>query len=74
MLFFVARPGKLKKIPKGQIDDIETFLIQIAYYNNPELKNKQKTNVPAWKIRGLVRGGQGKASASARALKSTLSL
>ena len=74
VLFFVSKPGNQKKIPKGQIDDIETFLIQSAYYKNPLLKNTQKTKVPEWSIKGLVRGGKGKASASTRDLKSTLRL
>ena len=74
VLFFVAKPGSQKKIPKSQIDDIETFLIQSAYYKNPLLKNTQKTKVPAWMIKGLVRGGKGKASASAKGLKSALRL
>ncbi|MCG8606397.1 hypothetical protein MJD09_15615 [bacterium] len=72
VLFFVAKPGGSKKIPKSQIDDLETFLIQSAVYKNPELKNKQKTKTPLWGIRGVMRGGRGKAPENAKRFKAML--
>jgi len=74
VLFFVARPGSLKKIPKKQIDNLETFLIQTAVYKNRELKNKQKASVPQWGIRGVARGGRGKAPENAKKFKSMMGL
>jgi len=73
-LFFVAKPGNLKKIPIKQINDLETFLIQSAYYKNKKLKNKQKANDPSWCIKGGVRGGKGKAPANAKQFKLMLNL
>ena len=69
VLFFVAKPGAAKKIPKAQIDDLETYLIQSAIYKNPEIKNKQKTKAPMWGIRGVIRGGKGKAPANSTSFK-----
>lgn len=61
VLFFVAPDGKKKKVPKGEIDDMETFLIQSALFKNPNLSNVQKTkNLPYWSIKGVVRGGKGR--------------
>lgn len=74
VMFFVAKPGKAKKIPKKQIDNLETFLIQSAYYKNKDLKNTQKTTAPEWGIKGVVRGGQGKTPLTAKQFKSMLGL
>jgi hypothetical protein len=74
VFFLIAKPAHLKTIPKRQIDDLEVFLIQIAYYKNPELKNKQNANEPGWSITGVVRGGKGKASVNAKQFKLMLKL
>jgi hypothetical protein len=74
VFFLVAKPGNLKTIPNKQIDDLEIFLIQIAYYKNSELKNKQNANEPGWSIAGVVRGGKGKASINAKKFKLMLNL
>ena len=72
VLFFVARSGAAKKIPKAQLDDLETYLIQSAVYKNPDLKNKQKTKTPLWSIKGVIRGGRGKAPENANRFKSMM--
>ena len=74
VFFLVAKPANLKTIPKKQIDDLEIFLIQTAYYKNPKLKNKQNANEPSWSIAGVVRGGKGKASINAKQFKLMLNL
>jgi hypothetical protein len=74
VMFFVARPGSLTKIPRAQIDNLETFLIQTAVFKNPGLKNKKKAVLPRWGIRGVVRGGKGKSSARAKVFKSMIGL
>jgi hypothetical protein len=74
VVFFIAKPANLKTVPKKQIDDLEIFLIQSAYYKNPELKNKHNANEPSWSITGVVRGGKGKASINAKQFKLMLNL
>ncbi|PKN35946.1 MAG: hypothetical protein CVU61_00125 [Deltaproteobacteria bacterium HGW-Deltaproteobacteria-19] len=74
VMFFVAKPSNLKKIPSKQINDLEKFLIQSAYYKNPELKNKQNANQPDWGIVGVIRGGKGKATMNAYQFKRMLNL
>ena len=74
VMFFVAKPGRTRKIPKKQIDNLETYLIQSAYYKNKDLKNTQKARVPEWGIKGVVRGGQGRASSNAKRFKSMMGL
>ena len=74
VMFFVARAGTRTKIPKSQIDDLETFLIQCAMYKNQDLRNKQKTKTPLWGIRGVLRGGRGKSPENAKRFKSMLNI
>src|ERR1039458_7790186 len=65
VLFFVAPDANKKKVPEATCDEIETFLIQSALVENPDIRNRQKTKIPAWTIDGVVRSGQGKPSAIA---------
>jgi hypothetical protein len=74
VIFLVAKSAHLITIPNKQIDEVETFLIQTAYYKNPKLKNKQKANDPSWNIAGVVRGGKGKTAVNARQFKLMLNL
>jgi hypothetical protein len=74
VMFCVARAGSRTKIPAKQIDEVETFLIQAAKFKNPELSNKQKAAMPKWGIRGVVRGGSGKAPANATKFKKMMGL
>jgi hypothetical protein len=74
VIFLIAKPSNLKKIPSKQINDLEKFLIQSAYYKNPELKNKQNANQPGWGIAGVIRGGKGKACINAKQFKNMLNL
>jgi hypothetical protein len=63
MMFFVCPKDSLAKVPAKICDDIETFLIQSAIHENPDISNVQKTAVPEWSIKGVVRSGQGKPNA-----------
>jgi hypothetical protein len=74
VVFLIAKPANLKAIPKKQIDDLEIFLIQSAYYKNSELKNTQNANEPSWCIAGVVRSGKGKATKNSKQFKLMLSL
>jgi hypothetical protein len=74
VMFFVGKPAHLRKVPRKQITDLETYLIQSAYYKNPALKNKQHASAPNWGIKGVVRGGKGKPASNARRFKLMLGL
>jgi len=52
----------------------EDFLIQTAVSRNPDLLNVKGTELEDWGIAGVLRGGKGKPSTAARALKKTLGL
>ena len=63
VMFFVARPGKKKKIQAPIIKEMEKFLILSAVTKNTDILNVQNTkNFPKWGIRGLIRSGKGKIS------------
>jgi hypothetical protein len=74
VMFFVGRPDNLVKVPKKQIDDMETYLVQTAAYKNGELKNRYKRRVPQWGIRGVVRGGRGRATTAAKRFRGMMGL
>ncbi len=69
VMFFVAPKDNKKKVPKKICDEIESMLIQSALYENPLLRNIQKTKVPAWGIDGVVRGRKGKPRKSESAFR-----
>lgn len=71
VLFFVL-PKHGERITPSQIDEAETYLIQTAAYKNPELKNVKKKKYPLWGIRGVVRGGKGRAGEAARKFRGML--
>jgi len=74
VLFFIVPGGGKKKVPSREIDNLETTLIHAALKKNPELSNIQKTNLPKWSIKGVVRGGSGKATKSATSFKTMMDL
>lgn len=65
VMFFIAAPGRINKIPAITIGEIEDLMIQFAVAKNPNLRNKVGTKVADWTIRGVVRGGKGKKSSAA---------
>lgn len=74
VMFFVAPPGQKRSFPKSEIDELETYLIQAAVVKNPEIRNVRKTKMPGWTIRGVVRGGRGKAPANAKKFRAMMGL
>jgi hypothetical protein len=57
VMFFVAPAGNKNNVPNATCDAIETFLIPAAYDKNPKIKNRQKTKIPDWTIKGIVPPG-----------------
>jgi hypothetical protein len=74
VLFFVALPGKKNRVAAKIINQIETYLIQIAKLANPDLLNKKKTKPLRWGIAHVIRGGKGKATAGERTFLNMLDL
>jgi hypothetical protein len=60
VMFFVVPEGNKNKVSARLCEDLETFLIQSAYNANSEIRNIQKTKVPEWSIKGLIRSGKGR--------------
>lgn len=71
VLFFVVYPSGARGAKNRKaIDEAETFLIQQALLANKNLLNDRKTHAKdAWGIRGVLRGGKGKASKAASELR-----
>jgi hypothetical protein len=74
VMFFVAPAKNKNSVPALTCNEIETFLIQAAYAENPEIKNRQKTKIPDWTITGVVRPNRGSVSKTARGFKKMMGL
>ncbi len=74
VLFFVVLGGNKKKVSKTVIDEMETFFIQTVLTKHPEIQNIQKTNLPKWTVKGVVRGGKGKPKKNARDFRKMIGL
>lgn len=74
VIFFVAPSGNKRKVPKSTCNVIETFLIQAAYAENPDITNRQQTKIPDWTIEGVVRPKRGPIPANARIFKKMMGL
>jgi len=74
VLFFVVLGGNKKKISASVIDEMETFFIQTVLTKHPEIQNIQKTNLPKWTVKGVVRGGQGKPKKNASDFRDMMGL
>lgn len=72
VIFFVTHPLGRGAINRKLIDEVETFLIGVAWKKNSELSNIRKKPKHTWAIRGVVRASQGQPSSSARALRKAL--
>lgn len=74
-MFFIVVRQKKGPLPKRDIDDVETFLIQTAKQKNQLVENDKKTKkIPDWRIAGVTRSGKGKASLASRAFKNMIGL
>ena len=74
VLFFVAPQDNKRKVPRAICDKIETFLIQSALVENPDIRNRQKTKIPAWTIKGVLRPNQGKPTKLEQAFKKLMGI
>jgi hypothetical protein len=72
VLFFLAPPATKGAPNVTSIGELEEFLIQTAVLKNPDLLNVKGTKKADWGIAGIIRGGVGKPSKAAQALKSSL--
>jgi hypothetical protein len=74
IMFFIVHPSSHGPINKRLIDQIETFMIDVASAKNPGLSNVRKRQVHKWRICGVVRGKRGEATWSTGALKKAVGL
>lgn len=74
VMFFVAYPIKKGKPNSSDISDLEDFLIQVGRTINPELRNIKGTKDPTWGIKGVIRGGKGKANGAEKEFCSVFGL
>ena len=74
VMFFVVLPGTKKKVSKTVIDEMETFFIQTVLSKHPDIQNIQKTNLPTWTVKSVVRGGKGKPKQNASQFRKMIGL
>jgi hypothetical protein len=74
VLFFVVAPVGRGKPAKSKIVALEKHLIQTVKAAYPRLRNKVGTRIPRWGIAGVLRGGKGKTSKGARALRQIMGI
>jgi len=75
-LFFIIAPTNKGKPNKSKIAQLERYLIREAKSVNPSLMNKIGIKAPRWGIKGVIRGGKGKAAGTnaARAIRQMIGL
>lgn len=74
VMFFVTYPTKKGKVNASDIADLEDFLIQVGRTINPDLRNIKGVKQPTWGIKGVIRGGKGKANGSEDAFRRVFGL
>lgn len=74
VMYFVAHPQGNGAINQTLIDQIETFLIDIASTKNPTLSNVRKKPKHKWRIKGVVRGKQGETREEAKSFKAAVGI
>ena len=74
VMFFVTYPTKKGKVNASDIADLENFLIQVGRTINPDLRNIIGVKQPTWGIKGVIRGGKGKANGSEDAFRRVFGL
>jgi hypothetical protein len=74
VLFFLLAPKKTGAPNSAHISALEDFLIQTGVAANPALLNIKGTKAEDWGISGVLRGGKGKPSWSAKSLRRLLNL
>jgi len=66
VVFFIIAPKKKGAPNSAHIGQLESFLIQVGLAANPNLLNVKGTKAEEWGIAGVLRGGKGKTSATAK--------
>lgn len=74
VMFFILIPIAKGKPNQKEITEVEDFLIQVGRTANPELRNIKGNVAPNWGIKGVIRGGKGKAAAGAKQFKKLLKM
>jgi hypothetical protein len=74
ILYFVSLEKSKGPTNKKAIEEVETYLIQSALDTNPKILNDKKTSVEKWGIKGILRGGKGKANEPSKSLRECLSI
>lgn len=74
VMFFIVLPRAKGKPNQKEIVEVEDFLIQVGRTANPDLRNIKGNVAPNWGIKGVIRGGKGKASQGAKQLKKLLKM
>jgi hypothetical protein len=74
VMFLLVAPRRESQKQARIISQAEKFLIGQAQLRNPNLSNVRGKKPPAWGIKGVLRSGQGKPSASAVRLQKLLAL
>jgi hypothetical protein len=69
VMFFLSYLRKPGPINEKHIDELETFLTQVAVARNEKLINAQKAKSPRWNISGVLRSSARRPSESATKFK-----
>jgi hypothetical protein len=74
VIFLVVLKRKKGKVNKRAIAKVESFLIQNAMKQNPNLSNIKGKKEEHWIIEGVIRSGKGKVPSAAKKFKSAVGL
>lgn len=74
VIFFVVAPQKAGATNTSHIGQLEDFLLQAGVAANPHLMNIKGTKLEEWSIAGVIRGGGGKPSQSAKDFRSLMKI
>lgn len=67
-------PNKNGKINETAIDDLETYMIQVAEIRNDKLLNKKKKASRKWSVKGVIDAAQGQPGKDASSFKTMMGL
>ena len=73
VMFFLATDKRRSASTEESIVELEVAMIRAGVKKNPELSNVHHKSGPSWEIRGVERGGRGKAPAAATEFKRAMS-
>lgn len=60
VVFFVAPGGSKNVVPREVARELEHYLIQQGFHENPRILNKANAKEPRWGIKGVLRSDKGK--------------